>query len=204
MNWLSHILLSKRDLDYQLGNLLADPLKGVVWNEASKSFADGVSMHKAIDMYTDSHPIVSSSKARLGRKGYLKGVVIDILYDHFLSNAWYRYSSMSLGQFIDDFSSSSVASMSRYPSNASHFVHKLVRSDCLKSYVKFDGFVETLRRMDRRLSPRIIARETTYSYVEAVERNYDNLSSDFDEFFPELVNFFKHHKLGSLKDSYLL
>ncbi|MCW8876060.1 MAG: hypothetical protein OQJ89_05205 [Kangiellaceae bacterium] len=28
MNWLTHILLSKKDMEYQAGDFLADPLKG--------------------------------------------------------------------------------------------------------------------------------------------------------------------------------
>lgn len=28
MNWLAHVLLSENHIEYQLGNLLTDPLKG--------------------------------------------------------------------------------------------------------------------------------------------------------------------------------
>ncbi len=85
MNWLAHILLSKRNIEYQLGNLLADPFKGKLWPAANQALLDGVQMHKSIDMFTDSHETVVQCKARLGTKGYLKGVVVDLLFDHFLS-----------------------------------------------------------------------------------------------------------------------
>ncbi|MCW8875999.1 MAG: ACP phosphodiesterase [Kangiellaceae bacterium] len=204
MNWLSHILLSKLNIEYQLGNLLADPLKGVAWNTASQSLIDGISMHKAIDVYTDSHPVISASKSRLGKKGYLKGVVVDVLYDHFLSNSWESYSKLPIDHFIEKFGSGAIYTSNVYPDNAKKFVHRLVKSNQLTTYVTFEGFVETLKRMDKRLSPRIIARETTLSYVSSVENNYEQLRRDFDEFFPELVDFFKQHKLGSESDNCLL
>ena len=76
MNWLAHVFLSEKNIDYQLGNLLADPLKAMTWPDASQAVVDGIKMHTRIDSFTDSHASVSRSKARLGQKGYLKPVAI--------------------------------------------------------------------------------------------------------------------------------
>ena len=35
MNWLAHVFLSENNIEHQLGNLLADPLKGRAWEEAT-------------------------------------------------------------------------------------------------------------------------------------------------------------------------
>lgn len=204
MNWLAHLLLSKPDIEYQLGNLLADPLKGRAWEGASGSFKEGLAMHKAIDVYTDSHPIIAESKSRLGERGYLKGVVIDVLYDHFLSNLWQQYSEVTLLGFMTAFDSKSVLTSQAYPTDARRFVHRLVASGNLKNYRTFDGFVSTLRRLDKRLSPRISKRDSTERYVENVQSNYGALRDDFEKFFPELVTFFKTHQLGSEAENYLI
>ncbi len=37
MNYLAHTLLSKSNIEFQLGNLLADPLKGKRWPSAVMS-----------------------------------------------------------------------------------------------------------------------------------------------------------------------
>ena len=100
MNWLAHIFLSEKEIDFQLGNLLADPLKGKSWPEANKATQAGIRLHKKIDAYTDSHACVSRSKSRLGKKGYLKPVVIDIVYDHLLHKHWDNYAEESLHDFI--------------------------------------------------------------------------------------------------------
>ena len=99
MNWLAHIFISKNSIDYQLGNLLADPLKGKSWEGASHQLEDGIKMHRNIDSFTDSNEFVSKSKSRLGSKGHLKGVIVDIVYDYFLLRNWNQYSKVKLEFF---------------------------------------------------------------------------------------------------------
>lgn len=68
MNWLAHIFISIDSIDYQLGNLLADPLKGKPWPGASEATRSGFAMHRIIDRYTDTNTDVIKSKSRLGKK----------------------------------------------------------------------------------------------------------------------------------------
>lgn len=203
MNWLAHLLLSKREIEFQLGNILADPLKGKLWEGASLSIEHGMKMHKSIDMFTDSHALVSTSKSRLGEKGYLKGVIIDLLYDHFLAVSWDSYANITQSEFLASFYAGAIQASKHYPSEARSIVVKLVESDQLAKYNEFEGFVEALNRIDSRLSPRIIAKDSASNYVAVVEREYVNLKLDFDQFFPELISFFKNHELGS-SDNYLV
>lgn len=183
---------------------MADPLKGKTWQGASESIKTGMLMHKAIDVFTDSHKIVSRSKSRLGSKGYLKGVVIDLLYDHYLASTWNCYSSISLDDFLESFYRESLAVSTRFPDDARIFVTRLVESNRLAEYSDFDGFVNTLQRVDQRLSKRIRQKDSTLNYIDAIEREYDLLKLDFNHFFPELITFFKKHKFGSGEDNYLL
>ena len=161
-------------------------------------------MHKSIDMFTDSHPLVSKSKSRLGEKGYLKGVIIDLLYDHYLALNWETYASVSHSVFLKSFNSSALLASEGYPSEPRSIVAKLVESDRLAKYSEFEGFVEALRRIDARLSPRIKAKDSALNYIAVVEREYSSLKTDFETFFPELMTFFKNHELGSTSDNYLV
>lgn len=204
MNWLAHLLLSKSDIEYQIGNFLADPLKGKAWEGASDSIEHGMQMHKLIDIFTDSHEIVSNSKSRLGKKGYLKAVVIDLLYDHFLSSGWEQYSRVSQSVFLESFYQSALDVVDTYPIEVKQIVAKLVDSNMLARYREFDDFVETLQRVDARLSSRIKAKDSVLNYIITVEKEYTVLKADFEVFFPELILFFRHHELGSVNDNYLL
>ena len=85
MNWLAHIFLSEQNIDFQIGNYLADPLKGRVWEQASPNLKNGMHVHKIIDSYTDAHREFKRSKLRLGEKGLLKPIIIDLTYDYLLT-----------------------------------------------------------------------------------------------------------------------
>ena len=85
MNWIAHIFLSELNTDFQIGNYLADPLKGKVWENANENIKKGMYVHKIIDSYTDSHLFFKNSKNKLGSKGLLKAVVIDLTYDYLLT-----------------------------------------------------------------------------------------------------------------------
>ncbi len=89
MNWLAHLFLSEQNVDFQMGNILADPLKGKLWSDASVELGKGMSVHKIIDAYTDSHKTVAKSKASLRKKGLLKAVIIDLTHDYFLTKKIY-------------------------------------------------------------------------------------------------------------------
>jgi acyl carrier protein phosphodiesterase len=197
LNWLAHILLSRDDIEYQLGNILADPLKGKAWADASPSLINGMLMHKSIDKFTDSHELFSLSKSRLGSKGYLKGVVIDLLYDHFLANDWSQFAVNSLDDFIDTFNDQAITVSKHYPHQPRQFIQRLVHSDRLRAYADFDGFVSAFNRVQERLSPRLREKEADRNYIQLVEDEYESLKSDFFLFFPQLVSYFKSHDLGS-------
>ncbi|MFC3194283.1 ACP phosphodiesterase [Marinicella sediminis] len=204
MNWLAHTLLSKQHIDYQLGNVLADPLKGKAWRGASQYLKDGMRMHKAIDRFTDGHELLTVSKSRLGDDGLLKGVVLDLLYDHFLSADWTGYAVMPLSEYLKRFNQQAMAVKNYFPDRPQTIVGRIAATNLLGQYRDMAGFEAALQRIDGRLSDRLRARETASQYLPLVEKNYAQLQNDFAEFFPQLSVFFKSHPLGSAVDHLLI
>ena len=96
LNWLAHVFLSELDIDFQIGNFLADPLKGRVWENASDEIKKGMQTHKKIDSFTDSHEIISCSKKRLRERGLLKPVIVDLTYDYLLTKNWDKFCTIPL------------------------------------------------------------------------------------------------------------
>lgn len=128
MNWLAHVLLSENHIEHQLGNLLTDPLKGKAWEGASSYVHRGIEMHIHIDTFTDTHPIVSQSKTLLTRRGHLKGVVLDILYDHFLSLHWDKYCTVPREIFLERFRAKALVAIGNYPEDAQRVISRVVAS----------------------------------------------------------------------------
>jgi acyl carrier protein phosphodiesterase len=203
MNWLAHLFLSDNDIDYQLGNLLADPLKGRAWHGARPQFHAGLKMHKSIDSFTDGHPLFIESKLRLVRKGCLKGVVMDITYDHLLARHWLRYTDMALDEFVETFHGRARKVMPHYPDSARSFLSPLIESGQLMAYDSMAGVERALRRIDRRLSQRVLRKETTSDYLPLIEVELMDIERDFLGFMPELIKHFKTTSRLSLDNHWL-
>ena len=204
MNWLAHILLSKRDTAYQLGNLLADPMKGRVWDSAPDGIEQGMHMHRAIDAFTDSHEVVAMSKSRFEFKGYLKSVVVDLLYDHFLAVHWDVFSDTALDEMLSSFHQESGVLIADFPPKAHRVISRVIETNMLGSYHEFSGFVAALLRVEMRLSQRIKAKDSLNRYVPTIELAYAEFEADFLVFFPQLIDHFKTHEMGSQTDHFLL
>lgn len=203
MNWLAHIFISNNSIDFQLGNLLADPLKGRCWEGASRQLQDGFKMHCSIDSFTDSHELVLKSKSRLGSKGYLKAVIIDVAYDYFLLKNWNYYSKVSLESFINTFYLNANAAIEKYPDHARAFVKRVIDSKLLTSYGSLSGLGMAFQRIDNRLSERILAKESAIEYLPVLQREMTGLEQDFSQFFPQLVEHFKSNTTCALKGHWL-
>ncbi len=192
MNWLAHLILSEDHIDYQLGNVLADPLKGRSWVGASVQLQQGMKMHAGIDAFTDSHELVVKSKSRLGA-GCLKGVIVDLAYDYLLVKNWHSFVIPDLHNFLQRFYEDARLAAANYPEQASGFVLRLIDSEHLGSYGSLEGLQAAFSRLDSRLSPRVSAKETAMAYLPVIEERMAGLEQDFLQFFPQLIHFFKSH-----------
>jgi len=189
MNWLAHVFLSENHIEHQLGNLLTDPLKGRAWEGASERIQRGIMMHMHIDSFTDAHPLVSRSKAMLTPRGHLKGVVLDILYDHFLSLHWDSFCTIPREVFIEDFRFRAMREMEleHYPAEAKRVISRVVGSRQLSSYAHMHGVVDAFRRIDARLSDRARSKDNCERYIPLIAEHREDLEADFLQFFPELM-----------------
>ena len=204
MNWLAHVFLSEQNIDFQIGNFLADPLKGKLWENATIDMKKGMFTHKIIDSYTDSHEIVSCSKRRLREKGLLKPVIIDLTYDYFLTKNWDDFCNMPIKEFSKVFYHEANQRTQVLPNHANIPIYNMIERDLLNKYHNLEQLKTSFERMDKRLSPRLKQRETALSYFDSVVKNIDELEKDFLEFFPQLTtkiksdlnkNKIKHWKL---------
>lgn len=186
MNWLAHIFLSEQNIDFQMGNYLADPLKGKAWDGASEDLINGIKVHMIIDAYTDSHNIVTQSKSRLREKGLLKSIIIDITYDYFLTKNWDKFCNIPFDEFTRNFYIQAQKRLEFLPQNAEIAVERLIKFNILNKYQKVEHLEKAFGRFDKRLSEKLASRDTASSYFEAVDKNIEQLEKDFLVFFPEL------------------
>lgn len=192
MNWLAHLILSEPTSAFRIGNLLPDILRSSDLTELPAKFQAGVDCHRAIDRYTDQHPIFRRSRWRL-EPPYRRygGILVDVFYDHFLASAWSTYSAVPLPHFIEEVHASFAAHRAELPVKAYRRLLEIRTGDWLSSYRHLEGVRRALDGIGMRLRRPMELGPATAQ----LELHYEALQADFREFFPELR---AHIGLGEL------
>jgi acyl carrier protein phosphodiesterase len=182
MNWLAHLRLSDPDPMFRVGSLLPDLLPIADLRQLPAPFQEGITRHRQLDAFTDSHPAFKRSVARLNapyrRYG---GVLVDIFYDHLLTQRWTEYSDTPLPDFLTDAYAAFDECRDHIPSNAYALLRRMRSGNWLNSYGDIEGVRITLQRMSQRLRRPFDLGSAT---VE-LERLHESLHEDFAEFFPQ-------------------
>jgi acyl carrier protein phosphodiesterase len=87
VNYLAHAYLSFGIPEIVVGNLISDYVKGKKQFDYPGRIRTGITLHRAIDTYTDTHPVTREAKSYFrSAYGLYSGALIDVAYDHFLAN----------------------------------------------------------------------------------------------------------------------
>lgn len=140
MNFLSHLYLSGDSEGLLIGNFIADSVKGNSFLDYPKPIQNGIVLHRKIDAFTDSHPVVEHSKQRL-RADYHKyaGVITDVYYDHFLANNWHDYSEVPLEKYTSAIYTLIKNNVSILPEKSAMFAKYMLEHNILYEYKKLEG-----------------------------------------------------------------
>ena len=186
MNYLSHIYLSGESEEIILGNFIGDHVKGQQFLNYPPEVAKGIFLHRQIDSFTDSHPVIIECIVKLRPAfGKYSGIVIDIFLDHFLAVNWSDYSFEKLSTFTKRFHAVLLANFFQLPSQVKLFVPFLIQHKRLQSYGSFEGIEKTLRIMSRHTS---LPAETEFA-LRILEEEYLFFNDAFNRFFPEIILF---------------
>ena len=152
MNFLAHIYLSGENPEIQIGNFIADAIKGKAYLTYGEEVQKGILLHRAIDSFTDQHPIFRRSTARLHNKqyGHYCGVIVDLFYDHFLAKNWDQYHPQKLQDFVQDFYGLLEAHSPLLPQRIQSLKPYMREQNWLLQYADFDGISAILSQMNQR------------------------------------------------------
>lgn len=186
MNFLAHIYLSGTSDEILVGNFIGDYVKGNKFRNYPDKIKQGILLHRQIDHFTDTNSIVRKTKGHFQRfYGKYAGIVVDILYDHFLANNWKKYSEMSLDTFISELFQTLSGFFTVFPASVKSFFPSFVKNNWLGKYITLDGIEGVLNGMSRKTS---LPNETK-SAMNAVIANYDEIEDEFNSYFPEIIDF---------------
>jgi acyl carrier protein phosphodiesterase len=193
MNFLAHLYLAGPDAtapayaSHLLGQFIADSVPGRQFERYPAEVQAGIRTHRTIDTFTDQHPVVRRSTARLRAAGAGKyaGVVSDMFYDHFLAANFQEFSAESLPVFTERVYGVLAGRAAEFPAPVQRFFPYLVQQNWLLGYAEIAGIERALQGLSRRATPGS-GMETAGAELR---RNYAAYEADFWAFFPELRAF---------------
>jgi acyl carrier protein phosphodiesterase len=188
MNFLAHVYLSNDNDFIKIGNFMADGIRGNDYQMFPIDIQKGILLHRAIDTFTDAHPVFRQSKHRLHEAyGHYSGVIIDVFYDHFLAKNWTQYSDVPLEDFVAHFYRILEDNYDLLTPRTQGLLPYMMVQNWLVSYATIEGISKILLRMDNRTENKS---KMQYS-VKELQEFYEDFETEFTLFFEEIRAFAK-------------
>lgn len=195
MNYLAHIYLSGENQRIQLGNFMGDGIRGKDYLHFHSDIQLGILLHRAIDSYTDMHPIFRKSKHRLVPQfNHLSGIIVDMFYDHFLAKHWALYHHEDLHIFAQKFYKSLITYQEELNVKTRTITPYISKYNWLERYQYITDLQTILAQMDKRFSFPSNMSES----IELLHKEYEKFEEEFFIFFSELM-VFTDNKIKQLK-----
>jgi len=189
MNFLAHIYLSGKNDEIKLGNFIGDYVKGTAYNNYSPLIRKGILLHRKIDSFTDAHQIVRKHKSLFYSKYHkYAGVIIDIIYDHFLARYWHMFSEVDYNEYIISIYKFLTSNLENMPQEISKIVPNLIYHNWLNSYKTIKGIENVLIGMSKGTS---LPSESNYAIL-ILRQHYGDIKNEFFTYFPQLIEYVKN------------
>jgi len=183
MNFLAHIYLSNDNDLIKIGNFIADGIRGKHYQHLPEEVQKGIVLHRAIDTFTDSHPVFRESTKRLHeRYHHYAGVIVDVFYDHFLAKNWSQYSTEKLDDFVERFYQTLRDNYDLLTERTQGMMPYMIQYNWLVNYQYKEGIARILLQMDQRTKNNS---KMQYS-IEELEIFYTLFEEEFTTFFEDL------------------
>lgn len=184
MNFLAHFLLVQHNDSWIVGNYIADFIKGNAIYAYPSDVQEGIRVHRAIDTFTDQHPVVLQGVRRLReRHSKYASVLVDVYYDYVLSLHWEKYTDQELRDFTRSMYAVLESHAALLPESFQHRLELMIADDWLMRYTNLEGLEEAFHRIKRRASkPELFDRA-----VDSLLAHLPALEEEFQLFFPELI-----------------
>jgi len=193
MNYLAHLALAPATNASRIGNLLGDFAKG---SESSlrtnlpSDLVDGIILHRAIDKYTDQHPSFLAARPLLdpSRSRYA-GVVIDIIFDHFLSIHWHNFYDQPLDEFIAEIYQTLHDHPEWQLGTLKTIFPRMQSQNWLGCYGTIEGMTDTFHRVSTRSRFTQPIKDTHLD----LKQHYKAFEKHFLAIYPDLILFCQKH-----------
>ncbi|MDZ5603434.1 ACP phosphodiesterase [Pseudomonas sp. RP23018S] len=185
MNYLAHLHLGGSAPEQLLGSLYGDFVKGSLDGRFPRALEQAIRLHRRIDSFTDSHPLVLGALARFPReRRRFAGIALDVFFDHCLARHWADYADRPLAVFTGEVYRVLLAEPA-LPPRLARMAPFMAADDWLGSYEDFAVLEAVFNGIARRLSKP----EGLLGVSAELQALYTPLMGDFRAFYPQLQAF---------------
>ncbi len=151
MNFLAHAYLSFGQEAVLIGNFAADFIKGKEIQRYNTDILIGILLHREIDSFTDSHPLVRAGQSYLRpRFRHYSTVITDIFFDYFLGRNWGKYSDIPLETFANQTYTLLETHLDILPVSFGEMFGWMKTQNWLYNYREIEGIQKALTGLSRR------------------------------------------------------
>jgi acyl carrier protein phosphodiesterase len=181
MNFLGHLYLSGSDPEVIVGNFMGDAVKGRDLSRFSPGIERGLRLHRAIDSFTDVHPMLLEGRQRVhAHAGRYASVVMDLFYDHLLAANWSMISEEPLEHFAQRMYRLLNEHEAWMPERTRRMLPYMVAGDWLTSYSTMEGIARALEGLSRRVP----AGAPMRGAEGVLHAHLDRYTAEFNAFLP--------------------
>ena len=187
MNYLAHAYLSFNEPGILTGNMISDFVKGKKKFDFSSVIQRGIALHRAIDEFTDFHPVTQQAKSYFKQNYRLySGAFIDVVYDHFLANDKKEFLDE---KELDSFCQSTYLNLQNncagLPEKFLQILPYMQQQNWLFHYNCREGIEKSFGGLARRA---VYLSESDIAF-SIFNNHYHELENSYQLFFPELKVF---------------
>ena len=188
MNYLAHSFLAFSD-----GQIVGQFLEDFIRNSERFSFPEemqnGITLHREVDTFTDSHPALSEAKKVFQPLVRLySGAFVDVAMDYFLANDRKIFTSETLKQHSQKVYKALNDNKKWLPERLKIVSEKMEKDDWLYNYQEDWGIDYSMKNVLNKAK----YLEKDIPVFDAFLDNKKILQECYDTFFPELLTFVKN------------
>ena len=185
MNYLGHLILSGENEDIVFGNFIGDAIKGKNYNNWPQNIQNGITLHRFIDSYTDSHKAYLNSKRRF-YKSFPKmgGIITDILYDNLVWRNWRQHNIKNPKDLIKTFYKTIDSRTEMLPKKMIPLYYIMKKDKWLTSYKHDEGIISSLTKFGVRIG----YSDNLGLAFDLYKDNVRLFNDDFNEFFSDIIS----------------
>ena len=188
MNYLAHAFLSFNRPGILVGNMISDFVKGKKKYEYPDEILAGINLHRAIDDFTDLHPVTKSARQIFQPDyGLYSGAFMDIAYDYFIANDKELFEPASLETFSQEIYEILESYSSVFPPKFKQVFPSMKKHNWLLNYQYPTGIERSFEGLVYRAT---YISDSSPAFTK-FQLNKEKLENAYKLFFPELIHFTK-------------